>query len=492
MARHNKKRGLSGKEAAAVFNVSPQTFCEWEKKGWVVRFPDKSVDESATRIRIDTYRDPFVGGKSDRGVEPKPLLARAGAGGQAGAGEITASLRGGLRGVEKAAGKSRARIGKRQRGDEFLPSQLESPCVAAVNNPLRTLQASTVEGAGCLFTGLSSDGSVAAVNKGQFSAWEVLAAALELTGPADVVVCTYTTAGEAIMALRRMLDDGRITSLRMILDSSFASREPEYCQHLLAQIGNDHVRTTRNHAKWCVLTNARWNLVIRGSANFGTAPRLEFFEASDDARLARFLNAIADELWERAPVWNFDSDGEGVQFTLAPEQVEEAKKASEQSGRLTVDQLAAALHITRNRVTRLRTAGVLTFDDDGCTTVERARKEIRSNGSQNRSESIDSDETAPGGPYVDIVEARRLKEVAEAGIAQMKEAQMRGDLIKREDAERVYCDSIAKARANLEAIPNRCAELLVGQTDAAVVRSMLTREIEAALSVVCGEVPSVS
>ena len=94
-------------------------------------------------------------------------------------------------------------------------------------------------------------------------------------------------------------------------------------------------------------------------------------------------------------------------------------------------------------------------------------------------------------PYIELTEARRLKEVAEAGIAQMKEAQMRGDLIKREDAERVFCDSVAKAKANLEAIPNRCAELLVGQTDAATVRAILTREIEGALSVVCGEVPSV-
>ena len=344
-----------------------------------------------------------------------------------------------------------------------------------------------------MFSDLHPGGSVAGVNKGQLTAWEMVAAALDVTGPADVVVCTWTTNGEAVTDLRRLMDFGKIQSLRMILDSSFASREPEYCQHLLAQIGNDHVRTTRNHAKWCVLTNEKWNLVIRGSANFGTAPRLEFFEASDDARLARFLNAIADELWERAPVWNFEADGEGLQFEAAglSDSVELARLASQQTGRLTVDQLATELHITRNRVTRLRTAGVLTFDDDGCTTLERARKEIRSNGSRNRSESIDSDETAPGGGYVDIVEARRLKEVAEAGIAQMKEAQMRGDLIKREDAERVYCDSIAKARANLEAIPNRCAELLVGQTDAAEVRSMLTREIEAALSVVCGEVPSV-
>ena len=495
------KKGVSQTEAAKHFGVDIQTIDDWRKKGWLVRYEDRSVDLESTAARVDTLRNPFVGGKPDRGFKPKAALsdfagADTGGRGSTDAGgcdvPVTASLRGGLRGVAKAAGQSRARIGKKRRGDEFLPEDLKTADAAVIDTTERTLIASCTDGAPTVFVDFEPGACIAGVNKGQFSAWELLAAALDVTGPADVVVCTWTTNAEAVTDLRRLMDAGKITDLRMILDTSLASREPEYCRHIVQQIGNERIRTTRNHAKWCVLTNGRWNLVIRGSMNFGTAPRLEYFEASDDKRLADFLNAIADEMWERAPVWNFESDGEGIQFSsgLAADVRSLTETTARESGRLTVDQVAAEFSLTRHAVTRMRNSGQLTFDDDGCTTKERARDEIRSAGrGLSTPSSVRQADDADG--FVDIVEARRLKEVAEAGIAQMKEAQMRGDLIKREDAERVYCDSIAKARANLEAIPNRCAELLVGQTDAAVVRSMLTREIEGALAVVCGEVPSV-
>ena len=123
-----------------------------------------------------------------------------------------------------------------------------------------------------------------------------MAAALDLTGPADVVVATWSTNGEAIKDLGRLRSEGRIKNLRLLLDNSLRSREPEYFQILMSTLGNDCIRTTRTHAKWCVVTNDRWNIVIRGSMNFGTAPR-QYFEVSDDRKLAEFLNAIADELF---------------------------------------------------------------------------------------------------------------------------------------------------------------------------------------------------
>lgn len=83
-----KRIGANRKEATEYFNLSPQGFSDWDKKGWVVRHSDRSIDIEATKIRVDANRDPFVGGKADRGPEPKPKLAGnpgAGAGGRAGA-----------------------------------------------------------------------------------------------------------------------------------------------------------------------------------------------------------------------------------------------------------------------------------------------------------------------------------------------------------------------------------------------------------------------
>ena len=92
MAGVVKKVGVSGKEACAALEITRETLSQWEQKGWLVRHPDKSIDLDATRERVDMLRSPFVGGKSDRGAGPKPVLS-AGAG--AGA-DVKASLRGGM------------------------------------------------------------------------------------------------------------------------------------------------------------------------------------------------------------------------------------------------------------------------------------------------------------------------------------------------------------------------------------------------------------
>lgn len=491
--RPNRKRqGANRIEAGKYFQVDPQTIDDWGKKRWLVRFPDRSIDLESTAVRVDAMRDPFVGGKPDRGVEPKRKLTGACAG------EVSASLRGGLRGVGKASGVARKRGAKRRRGDEFLPEDIKSPDIASASSADRGLMIAKTEGAPSIFSDFRSGECRAGINKGQFAAWEILAAALDLTGPADVVVATWSTNGEAIKDLARLRSEGRIKNLRLVLDNSLRSREPEYFQILMSALGNDCIRTTRTHAKWCVLTNDRWNIVIRGSMNFGAVPRLEYFEVSDDRKLAEFLNAIADELFLRAPVWNFEADSAGLAFDspgIAP--IAEATKAiAIESGRLTVDEVAEALHISRNLVTRLRNAGQMKFDDDGCTTIERARDELRTAGRGNAVRQIpasgDPVESTAGDGFVDIIEARRRKEVAEAKIAEMKEAQMRRDLIAVADAVRVYCDVTTKAKVNIEAIPNRCAELLVSKTDVNEIRCILQKYIAEALAVVSGDPPEVS
>jgi len=283
----------------------------------------------------------------------------------------------------------------------------------------------------------------------------------------------------------------------MLLDTSLKTREPEYFTHLMTQIGNDSVRTTRNHAKWVTIRNDVWNLVIRGSMNFGAAPRLEFFEVSDSPDLADFLDAIADELFERAPVWNFEGDGDGVQFVQPATAAagDAAQTASAESGRLTVDQVAEYLHMSRNLVTRMRNAGQITFDDDGCTTLARAKDEVRTagrGGSVTAARTqIDPDDDRAFDGYVDIVEAKRRETVAKAEKAEIEVAKLRGELIPVSRALAVYADVATKIKVNVESIPNRCAELLVGQTDPAAVRRILESEIERALAAVTEGAPHV-
>jgi len=67
------------KDAAARLGVSYEACRQWEKKGWVVRYTDRSVDFDATVVRVNSLRDPTRGGKQDRGIAAIPVPYESGA-----------------------------------------------------------------------------------------------------------------------------------------------------------------------------------------------------------------------------------------------------------------------------------------------------------------------------------------------------------------------------------------------------------------------------
>jgi hypothetical protein len=154
---------------------------------------------------------------------------------------------------------------------------------------------------GCEIFGLS---------KGQFSLIDVICHVLAATGRADVVVSTWTAANADLGFAYRLLADGAIRSLRFVVDFSFPTRQPAYCAALRARFGDDCVRVTKTHAKFVVIRNDTWNVVIRSSMNLNENRRLESFEISDDAGMAAFCCEVVDELFQ------FQASGEG--FTNGP------------------------------------------------------------------------------------------------------------------------------------------------------------------------------
>lgn len=65
--------------------------------------------------------------------------------------------------------------------------------------------------------------------------------------------------------------------------------------------GDDAIRTTRTHAKFVVITNSEWNIVITSSMNLNLNERSEQFSMTDCADTARFVLGIVDELWLELP-----------------------------------------------------------------------------------------------------------------------------------------------------------------------------------------------
>jgi len=135
------------------------------------------------------------------------------------------------------------------------------------------------------------------LTKGQWSLADLISHVVSFTGPVDCLLATWTVGLEEISYASRMRTEGKLTSFRMVLDYSFASREPAYTAALRVAFGDECFRVTSNHAKWIVLQNKRWNVTIRTSMNFNQNPRCEQFEVAEDAELAGYFRRFADELF---------------------------------------------------------------------------------------------------------------------------------------------------------------------------------------------------
>jgi len=135
------------------------------------------------------------------------------------------------------------------------------------------------------------------LTEGDFSLISVIEHLLDQTGPADIVVSTWTAASADIEIAEQFLADERIRKIEFLVDQSFRTRQPQYCAQLVRAFGPLAIRFSRSHCKFVVITNDHWSLVIRTSMNLNENRRIENFEISDDADFAAFLLGLRDEIF---------------------------------------------------------------------------------------------------------------------------------------------------------------------------------------------------
>jgi hypothetical protein len=132
---------------------------------------------------------------------------------------------------------------------------------------------------------------------GQFSLIDGLMAILDQTGPAHISISTWTAAHAHLDKSAELLANSNILSFRMIVDRSFKTRQPKYFNHMIELFGSDSIREMRTHAKYLVITNDEWNIVVRTSMNLNENPRLENIEISENKDFADFFLSITDNIF---------------------------------------------------------------------------------------------------------------------------------------------------------------------------------------------------
>lgn len=163
---------------------------------------------------------------------------------------------------------------------------------------------------------IRQDTELFCLTNGQFSLIDVLDHCLRYTGAAHLDIATWTASDGDLRRAEHFIRDGRLRSIRLLVDPSFRTRKPEFCATLVDLFGNEAIRTIPLHGKFAVLRNDEWALAIRSSMNLNPNKRIENVEVSADAALAQFLSEFTADVFSRCkPSANFTSQSPGINAT---------------------------------------------------------------------------------------------------------------------------------------------------------------------------------
>lgn len=115
---------------------------------------------------------------------------------------------------------------------------------------------------------------------------------------------------------------------------------------------------------------------------------------------------------------------------------------------------------------------------------DKNRERRRNDQSPPPGESDDSRGSPSGaaGAGADYWDAKTRREVAEASIAELKEAELRGDLVRRAVVEREFASRLVALRESLEVLADRLSAQVAAEADAGRCRQLLRDEHRLALA----------
>ncbi len=166
--------------------------------------------------------------------------------------------------------------------------------------------------------------------------------------------------------------------------------------------------------------------------------------------------------------------------------------------RLTESGLARELEVSRQAVHELVKRGILIKDKNGMIDVEmakialknRVRPSSKTAASLQQAETPATNETnhesaaeiGDGTETTSYHVAKTLREAAEAQIARLKLAEMRGEVIRVDAVRAAWAAKITGARDALLQIPSRLAPQLAAESDLVAVTALLEADLRQALA----------
>lgn len=134
---------------------------------------------------------------------------------------------------------------------------------------------------------------------GRFSLIDLIHGILQRTGPAEVICTTWSAGIKDAHNVKWLEDSNVITDFKIITDRSYKTRQAKYALSLEELFGLDNIRTGDIHAKFTLIKNEEYHVVIRTSMNLNANRTCENFEIDESREIYSFYRKFVDEHFDK-------------------------------------------------------------------------------------------------------------------------------------------------------------------------------------------------
>ena len=125
------------------------------------------------------------------------------------------------------------------------------------------------------FGGLVDGAMVHAISDGTWGLSDGICEILRIVGKCDLVVSKWTAGHADLKRAEKLLRAKEVRSFRLMVDRSFETRAPDYCRLARELFGDGAIRVWSSHAKFCILSGGKFDVLYLTSANLNANKRLE-------------------------------------------------------------------------------------------------------------------------------------------------------------------------------------------------------------------------
>lgn len=136
--------------------------------------------------------------------------------------------------------------------------------------------------------GFSEACHIIGLTMGEFSLIDMIHSLLKKTGPAELYIATWSAGIKDAHQVAWLRDSNLITGIRLLTDHSYVSRQSKYAASISELFGVENIRTSEMHAKFVVIKNEKYSVVILSSMNLNANKTCETFTIYENEEIADF------------------------------------------------------------------------------------------------------------------------------------------------------------------------------------------------------------